>query len=264
MLLFTPTAAYAAQCGTVGAVAHRGGDEHFTEDTRHAFRDATDIGVNFWENDVRFTSDEVPIIMHDETVDRTTNGTGQVADLTWAQIAAMRTNDGQQVPTLWDFINDQSFADAYAFVEIKSSPTEAQWAAFVAAVKSRTGWGGPKPVITSFDAATLDQVAVRLPGYTRGLIRSAGDFDPATVTPHASIVLVHHDSITVTRLQKWTTAGLKVYAWADPNADPQSEWVRINSYSTDAVAGSVNGYVTSKISAYLIWQKSCVAKGKHA
>ena len=238
-------------CVTVPPVAHRGGTERYVEDTANAFR-ASPVG--FWENDVQFTLDGVPIIMHDATVDRTTNGTGTVADLPWSYISTLRTNDDQPVMTLRQFVNDQSVDRVYAFVEIKTAPTEAQWTAFVSAVKSREGWGGPRPVISSFDAATLDQVAVRLPGYTRALIQSTGDADPADITPHASILLKHHDSITAARLQKWTAAGLRVYAWADPAADPASEWQRISSYSTDSTPGSVSGYITATPQAYLNWQ----------
>ena len=238
-------------CVTVPPVAHRGGTERYVEDTRNAFRSSP---VGFWENDVQFTADNVPIIMHDATVDRTTDGTGAVADLTWAQISVMRTADDQPVMTLRDYINDQSVDRVYAFVELKTAPTEGQWSAFVAAVKSREGWGGPRPVISSFSADTLDQVAIRLPGYARALIQSTGDADPADITPHATILLKHHSSITASRLQKWTGAGLRVYAWADPAADPASEWARIAAYSLDTTAGSVSGYITATPSAYLAWQ----------
>lgn len=237
-----------AACVTPGPVAHRGGTERYVENTRNAFRQAGNVGVNFWETDVRFTSDNVPVIMHDETVDRTTNGTGAVAGLTFAQIANLRTADDQPVPTLADIMNDQSVDKAYAFVEPKVMPTETQWATFIAALTSRAGAGGPKPVIESFDTAVLDQVATRLPGYTRALVQSVGDADPADITPHASILLKHHDAITWSRITKWTAAGLKVYAWADPAAgDDAAEWERIAQYP-------VSGFITSQPAAYGAWR----------
>jgi glycerophosphoryl diester phosphodiesterase len=258
-LLTGAAPALAASCVTPGVVAHRGGTERYVEDTRDAFLDsAANIGAKFWENDVQFTADDVPVIIHDDTVDRTTNGTGAVADLTYAQIAQLRTADDQPVPTLRDFINDQSVMRAYAFVEIKGTPTESQWTAFVAAVKSREGKGGPRPVISSFDPGALDQVAVRLPGYTRALIQSAGASDPADITPHASILIKHHDAITAARLQAWTSAGLKVYAWADIAADPQSEWERIADYGNDTTPGQVSGYITATPAAYIAWKKARV------
>lgn len=238
-------------------VAHRFGSERYIENTDAAARNAANIGVTFGETDVRFTSDDEPVIMHDATVDRTTDGTGAVADLTAAQIAGLRTAGNLRVPTLADLMLGQSVDRAYLFVELKVTPTAAQWKAFADALTSRAGAGTPKPVISSFDPAVLDQVPLvedgALSGYTRALIRSVGDFDPATVTPHATIVLVHHDAITATRLTKWTAAGLKIYAWADPAADPVSEWERMADFAGDAAAGSVTGYVTSSPGAYRTW-----------
>lgn len=245
----------ATTCATPGPVAHRGGTERYVENTRNAFRQATRSGVGFWETDVRFTSDDVPVIMHDETVDRTTNGTGAVADLTYAQIANLRTADDQPVPTLAEVMNDESVDKAYAFVEPKVMPTEAQWATFITALTSRVGAGGPKPAIESFDPAVLDQVAIRLPGYTRAMDQSVGDADPADITPHATILLKHHDSITATRLAKWTGAGLRVYAWADPAAgDDSSEWSRMAGYRDAAGKLMVSGFITGKPAAYVAWR----------
>lgn len=245
----------ATTCATPGPVAHRGGTERYVENTRNAFRQASNSGVGFWETDVRFTSDDVPVIMHDETVDRTTNGTGKVADLTSTQIAALRTADDQPVPTLAEIMNDQSVDKAYMFVEPKVMPTDAQWTTFIAALTSRVGAGGPKPAIESFDPDVLDQVATRLPGYTRALDQSVGDADPADITPHASILLKHHDAITGARLAKWTGAGLRVYAWADPAVgDDIGEWARMAGYRDAAGKSLVSGFITSKPAAYVAWR----------
>jgi len=240
------SSASAAACVIPSPVAHRGGNVRYTENSRNAFRDASNVGVNFWETDVRFTSDNVPIIMHDETVDRTTDGTGAVADLTYAQIAEMRTNDDQPVPTLRDFINDQSVDAAYAFVELKVNPTDAQWTSFLAALASRPG-SSPKPAISSFDAATLDEAKVEAPEYTRALIQDVGDVDPATVTPHASILIKEHNAITAARMSKWTAAGLKIYAWT---VDDVSEWQRMSTYP------GMSGVITDQPQAYVTWKHS--------
>lgn len=239
-----PEPARAAACVTIPAVAHRGGDERYVENTRNAFRSASNVGVGFWETDVRFTADNVPVIMHDPDVDRTTNGHGLVEDLTYDEIAQLRTADDQPVPTLAELMNDQAVDGAYFFVELKVMPTEAQWATFLAALNSRAG-KGPRPALASFDVATLDALKVRAPSYTRALIQSVGDTDPATVTPHASILIKHHDAITSARIAKWVGAGLKVYAWT---VDDTAEWERMTWYP-------VSGVVTNKPAAYLAWQR---------
>jgi len=92
------------QCGIC---AHRGADDTHPENTLAAFREAIRLGAHMIEFDVALTSDGHPVIMHDSTVDRTTNGTGRISELTFDAIrqldAGMKKNlhfAGEQVPTL--------------------------------------------------------------------------------------------------------------------------------------------------------------------
>ena len=79
-----------------------------------------------------------------------------------------------------------------------------------------------------------------------------------TITPPATILLKHHDAITAARLAKWTNAGLRVYAWADITADPETEWERIADYGNDNVPGQVSGYITGFPAGYQAWKASRV------
>ena len=241
----TTPQAHAAACVTIPAVAHRGGNERFTENTNDAFRHAQNLGVPIWETDVRFTSDDVPVIMHDPDVDRTTDGTGNVADHTWAELAAMHTGDGQPIPLLRDVVEGAFVDGARVYVELKVLPTAGQWTTFLAAMNARPLTA--KLVITSFDTATLAAAAVAAPGYARGLIQDVGDVDPATVTPYASILIKNHNSITAARMAKWTGGGLTVLAWT---VDDEPEWDRMSWYPALA------GVITDLPGAYLTWQKS--------
>ena len=89
-----------AGCETVQVSSHRGEPTpRITENTVQAFQRAVAGGARSVESDLRLTSDGVWILMHDGTVNRTTNGTGRVAQMTLAQIRALRTDGGQRVPT---------------------------------------------------------------------------------------------------------------------------------------------------------------------
>lgn len=74
---------------TISVIAHRGFQLALPENTLVAITGAFDLGADAVEIDVRRTRDGVPVLMHDATVDRTTDGTGAVADLTAQQIAAL-------------------------------------------------------------------------------------------------------------------------------------------------------------------------------
>jgi len=68
------------------AVAHRGHSIAYPENTLEAYRKAIELGVEMIECDVNITSDGTLVMMHDPTLDRTTNGTGRVSAATWEEI----------------------------------------------------------------------------------------------------------------------------------------------------------------------------------
>jgi glycerophosphoryl diester phosphodiesterase len=80
-------------------IGHRGGKGFAPENTRAAFRACLDHGGDACELDVRLTRDDALVVMHDATVDRTTNGTGRIADLTLAELAALSVQ-GEPIPSL--------------------------------------------------------------------------------------------------------------------------------------------------------------------
>lgn len=80
-------------------IAHRGGIAYAPENTLAAFQNAINQGVDWLEFDVQMTKDGALVVIHDETVDRTTNGTGAVRDMTLEQIRSLDAGQGQKVPT---------------------------------------------------------------------------------------------------------------------------------------------------------------------
>ena len=86
--------------------AHRGFSENYPENTMIAFRKAIEAGANGIEFDVQKTKDGVLVIMHDERVDRTTNGTGHLKDFTLQELKDLEiAYDGgiERVPTLEEY-----------------------------------------------------------------------------------------------------------------------------------------------------------------
>src|SRR5262245_52903123 len=70
-------------------LAHRGASGYAPENTFTAFELARTMGACGIETDIQLTSDDVLVLFHDSKVERTTNGTGAVKDLTWAELAAL-------------------------------------------------------------------------------------------------------------------------------------------------------------------------------
>ena len=84
--------------------AHRGWKDKYPENTLEAFSAAMELGVDQLETDIRITKDGHLVLIHDETVDRTTNGTGKVCDLTLEQLQALDAGNGTKIPTLTQFM----------------------------------------------------------------------------------------------------------------------------------------------------------------
>jgi len=84
--------------------AHRGVSAEFPENTLAAFRRALELGVDGIELDVHLSADGVPVVMHDETVDATTNGSGAIAVMTVAELKSLDAGNGERVPTLAEVI----------------------------------------------------------------------------------------------------------------------------------------------------------------
>jgi len=81
-------------------LAHRGASAHAPENTMAAFQLAFDQGADGIELDVMLTKEGRVVVIHDDTVDRTTNGAGKVSEMTLEQVQSLDAGDGQRIPTL--------------------------------------------------------------------------------------------------------------------------------------------------------------------
>lgn len=106
--------------------AHRGASGHAPENTLEAFRLAIEMGADGFELDVHMSKDGALMVIHDETVDRTTNGTGFVKDLTLAQLKALDASNGMEayrgaaIPTLEEVFRLIRHTHHIVNVEIKT------------------------------------------------------------------------------------------------------------------------------------------------
>ena len=120
--------------------AHRGASMRAPEDTALAFEAAFDVGVDIVEMDVRDTADGAYVIMHDDTVDRTTNGAGLVSDLTLAEIEDLLVDDSAfggihgevRVPTFAQALAVVRDRGGQAYLDMKTDAVEGAVAVVVA------------------------------------------------------------------------------------------------------------------------------------
>ena len=102
----------------VKIMGHRGAPADEPENTLRSFRRALAVGVAAVELDVQLTKDGRLAVIHDETLDRTTNGKGRVKDFTLAELQQLDAGRGEPIPSLWE-VFDLVQGKAHLVVELK-------------------------------------------------------------------------------------------------------------------------------------------------
>lgn len=146
-------------------VAHRGYNLVAPENTLSAFKLARKMGFRYVETDVSFTSDGIPVLLHDATVDRTSNGTGNINDLSFDYVRTLDFGSwksaiftGEKIPSFEEFIILCKNIGLHPYIEIKDTSlyTEEQIASLVDMV-NRKGMNG-KVTWISFSSLYLNYV----------------------------------------------------------------------------------------------------------
>ena len=139
-------------------IGHRGAKGYEPENTLISFQKALDMQVDGIELDVHLSADGELIVIHDETIDRTTNGKGLVNELSLRELKAFRIDDKHEVPTLkevFDLVNQDCFIN----IELKSYDAAEKVALLIEKYVSKKKWNYNHFLVSSFDWNALQQVA---------------------------------------------------------------------------------------------------------
>lgn len=160
-------------------MGHRGARGHAPENTLAGLRKAAGLGCRWVEFDVKLTADGELILFHDDSLRRTTDGRGAVADKTLAEIRSLDAGrwfspdfTGETVPTLDEAMTFLAARGIGANVEIKASTgREAETGAAIARALSGKWMSGPvAPFMCSFSADSLSAARAAAPDVPRALL----------------------------------------------------------------------------------------------
>lgn len=147
---------------------HHRGSSLGPENTLAAFKLSAKNGTYCVETDVSITSDGIPVLLHDETVDRTSNGTGRIDSMTLAAAKALDFGSkksaqfaGEQIPTWYEFLLLCKKLNLYARAEVKPNATLAQVQSILLSIK-KLGMKG-RVQLTSFHQPVLQKVVTESP-----------------------------------------------------------------------------------------------------
>lgn len=226
-LSFDAIMAKKQQLGRPLVMGHRGASGHAPENTMASFKKAVEMGVEAVELDVHLTADNRLVVMHDETVDRTTNGKGEIAKLTLAEIQQLDAGSwygpefkGEPVPTLEEVL---SWARGVVPVVIEVKFNRAIEAITTATVMEVERLGASDNVtIISFDHHVSLGVKQFKPEWSTGALYVGRPVDPVGIATaaRASGLLPMFGLLTPDQVQKAHDAKLWVGVWS-PNSESE-------------------------------------------
>jgi glycerophosphoryl diester phosphodiesterase len=202
------------------AIAHRGASGYAPENTFAAFRRAVSQGISFIETDLHLTRDAHFVAIHDETVERTTNGSGSIHEMTLAEARRLDAGSwfasefmGERIPTLEEILEFTKKHDVVFYLELKPSGF---WGGEHALISNLRDSGEiPRSVVISFDSAILAALRKIEPTLMTGLLYDGkidNPFDKA-VEIGARQIAVHGDLVTPNFLQQARKRDLQVVCW---------------------------------------------------
>jgi glycerophosphoryl diester phosphodiesterase len=212
-------------------ISHAACGGHAPENTLAGIRTALSFGVDAIEIDVQVSADGVPVLMHDLTVDRSTNGSGEVAKLSLKELRALNAG-GEPVPTLAEVL-ELTVGTAVLVIEIKQPGIEERIAEVVRERKALAD-----TMVWSFFPQALARMRTAEPRIPAGLLISA-EFLPRwpqlqelAIRTGLQAVSVFFAGINEEIVRDCQRSGLALYAWT---VDSKREMSRLMELRIDGI-----------------------------
>jgi glycerophosphoryl diester phosphodiesterase len=198
----------------VWRIGHRGACGHAPENTLASMRKALELEVHGFEFDIRLSKDGVPVVIHDETLERTTSGVGEVSDYTFEQLQAFDAGGGEKIPSLKNVL-DMVDKRCRLFVELKAHYATNPVADLLTHYVSHLGWSYEQLYVCSFDHMQIATVRTLNPelrtcaliaGIPVSLAAIAAEAGAWAINPN-----IHH--INKDLVEDAHARGLKVVTW---------------------------------------------------
>jgi glycerophosphoryl diester phosphodiesterase len=198
-------------------VAHRGGGSLAPENTLGAIRLGASMGFKGVEFDVMLAGDGTPVIIHDETLERTTNGRGRVPDMSYDELARFDAGGGNRIPRYEEAVALCRELGICANVEIKPAQGHERRTGEVVARMTRELWRGAPlgPLLSSFSIDALAAARSVAPELPRGYLVGRMPPDWRDTMQRLRCVALHcnYQSLTAELAREIHGAGYAILLW---------------------------------------------------
>ena len=201
-------------------IGHRGAAGLEPENTLRSFIRATVEGADAIELDLRLTRDDRLVVLHDATVDRTTDGSGSAAEMTLEEIKRLDAGLGERVPTFEEVLE---VTDLPIYAELKVVEAAGPLAA---CIRERGLAGRVTPI--SFRSEALHRIKQPLPDLAVGLVVSGTLSDPTgALRVGAALVSTEAAYLNAAFVESCRQADLRVTAWTVNEPEEMQRMIRL-------------------------------------
>lgn len=215
------------------SIGHRGAKGHLAENTLASFQKALDLGAAGIEFDVHLSADGEVIVIHDETVDRTTDGKGRVGDLSLSQLKRLKVDGAYGIPTLSDTI-DFIPPDILLNIEIKTKIAAKPVMHLIEKYVAENGRNYNQFLVSSFDWVALKEIRDANPQIPLGVLTET-DLDLAVAFSRsitAETIHPYFHLLTEENTRQMQEDGFGVYPWT---INEFEDLARIRSYKPNGI-----------------------------
>jgi len=214
-------------------VAHRGASAYEPENTIRSFERAFQLGADFVELDIRLSKDGALVVIHDEAVDRTTNGSGLVRDLTLNQLKLLDAGKGEKIPTLNEVLERFNEEKHKFFIEAKEPGLEEKLLETIVKHEAQN-----RVTVTSFYHSLLKKIRERRKDIECGVIFACQPVNPEKLAKdaEANILLPKFQYVDEEMVRRAHKNNLSIIPWSINNKRDAEKMININ----------VDGIVTDK------------------
>lgn len=214
-------------------MGHRGAKGYVAENTIESIQKALDFGVDGIEIDVHLCASGELVVFHDFTLDRMTNGTGEVSKLSLSELKKLKVANEFQIPTLEEVLNliDKKYL---LNIELKGKNTASKSVEIIQYYVQNKGWDYNNFIVSSFQHHELEAVFNLDKNIPLGVLTKANIDDAIEFAKTISAIAIHPNAaiVTKTNVQKAQNLGYKVNVWTVNDVD---EIKRMKRYNVDAI-----------------------------
>ncbi|EKE18480.1 MAG: hypothetical protein ACD_9C00322G0002 [uncultured bacterium] len=201
-------------------IGHRGAMGYAPENTLNSFAKALDLGVDMVELDVYISIDGELVVIHDDKVDRTTDGKGYVIEKTFSQLRNLDAGNGQKIPTLKE-VFDLVDRKAEINIELKGSNTAQSVSVLIEEYVKERGWKYEDFLVSSFNHYELKKFHELIPEIRIGALITGipVGFAEFAERVNAWSVNLCMEFINKEMVDDAHARGMKVFVWTANDSD---------------------------------------------